>query len=248
MTRESSGACLLQARGVSREHGEGESLVRAVDDVDLEVRVGQSVAVMGPSGCGKSTLLNLLGGMDRPTRGEIWLAGHRLDVLGERALARLRRRHVGFVFQSFHLVDELSAVENVEFPALLAGCGRRRARRRAVELLEQVGLGDRASHLPSELSGGQRQRVAIARALANTPSLILADEPTGNLDSTATREVLRLFAELRLAGQTLVMVTHDPRIAATTDRLITMHDGAFVDDTAFPQVRTPAASLIDLEG
>ncbi|SCF68996.1 ABC transporter ATP-binding protein [Streptomyces sp. Ncost-T10-10d] len=248
MTGESSGALLLQARRVSREHGEAESLVRAVDDVDLEVRVGQSVAVMGPSGCGKSTLLNLLGGMDRPTLGEIWLAGHRLDVLGERVLARLRRRHVGFVFQSFHLVDELSALENVEFPALLAGCGRRRARRRAVELLEQVGLGDRASHLPSALSGGQRQRVAIARALANTPSLVLADEPTGNLDSMATREVLRLFEELRLAGQTLVMVTHDPRIAATADRLITMHDGAFVDDTTFAEARTPAASLIDLEG
>jgi putative ABC transport system ATP-binding protein len=201
MTGEPSGAWLLQASGVSREHGEGESLVRAVDDVDLEVRVGQSVAVMGPSGCGKSTLLNLLGGMDRPTRGEIWLAGHRLDVLGERALARLRRRHVGFVFQSFHLIDELSAVENVEFPALLAGCGRREARRRAVELLEQVGLGDRASHLPSELSGGQRQRVAIARALANTPSLILADEPTGNLDSTATREVLRLFQNCASPGR-----------------------------------------------
>ncbi|MGW0212445.1 ABC transporter ATP-binding protein [Streptomyces sp. NPDC003233] len=248
MSGDSNGALLLQARGVSRRHGEGESLVRAVDDVDLEVRVGQSVAVMGPSGCGKSTLLNLLGGMDRPTRGEIRLAGHRLDVLGERALARLRRRHVGFVFQSFHLIDELSAAENVEFPALLAGCGRRRARRRAVELLEQVGLGDRASHLPSALSGGQRQRVAIARALANTPSLILADEPTGNLDSTATHEVLRLFQELRLAGQTLVMVTHDPRIAATADRLITMRDGAFVDDTAFAEARTPAASLIDLEG
>lgn len=248
MTGESSGAWLLRARGVSREHGEGESLVRAVDDVDLEVPVGQSVAVMGPSGCGKSTLLNLLGGMDRPTRGEIWLAGHRLDVLGERALARLRRRHVGFVFQSFHLIDELSAAENVEFPALLARCGRREARRRAVELLEQVGLGDRASHLPAELSGGQRQRVAIARALANTPSLILADEPTGNLDSTATHEVLRLFEELRLAGQTLLIVTHDPRIAATADRLITMRDGAFADDTAFPEARTPAGSLIDLEG
>ena len=248
MTGESSGDALLHMRGVSREHGESQALVRAVDDVDLEVRAGQSVAVMGPSGCGKSTLLHLLGGMDRPTRGEIRLAGHRLDALGERALARVRRAHVGFVFQSFHLMDELSAVENVEFPALLAGYRRRRARRRAVELLEQVGLGDRASHLPSALSGGQRQRVAIARAFANRPSLILADEPTGNLDSAATREVLRLFARLRLAGQTLVMVTHDPRIAATADRLITMRDGAFVDDTAFLETRAAPASLIDLEG
>ncbi|MEU5029782.1 ABC transporter ATP-binding protein [Streptomyces milbemycinicus] len=248
MTGDASGAVLLRVCGVSKEYGERQSLVRAVDNVDMAVRAGHSVAVMGPSGCGKSTLLHLLGGMDRPTRGEIWLADHRLDVLGERALARLRRAHVGFVFQSFHLMDELSAVESVEFPALLAGCGRRRARRRAVELLEQVGLGDRANHLPSELSGGQRQRVAIARALANAPSLILADEPTGNLDSAATRDVLRLFEKLRVAGQTLVMVTHDPRTAATADRLITMHDGAFVDDTALSPAQAPAASLIDLEG
>ncbi|MEO3755911.1 ABC transporter ATP-binding protein [Streptomyces sp. B6B3] len=244
---ESGGDPLLQARAVSREHGAGQGLVRAVDDVDLEVPAGQSVAVMGPSGCGKSTLLQLLGGMDRPTRGRIRLAGHRLDALGERGLARLRRAHVGFVFQSFHLMDELSAVENVELPALLAGFRRRRARRRALQLLERVGLGDRAGHLPSALSGGQRQRVAIARALANAPSLILADEPTGNLDSAATHEVLRLFETLRLAGQTLVMVTHDPRIAATADRVITMRDGAFVDDTAFLATRAEPASLIDLE-
>ncbi|MFI9603708.1 ABC transporter ATP-binding protein [Streptomyces sp. NPDC004069] len=247
MTGVSSGT-VLRAHRVSKEHGEDQGLVRAVDEVDLEVRAGQSVAVMGPSGCGKSTLLHLLGGMDRPTGGEVWLAGHRLDVLGERALARLRRRHVGFVFQSFHLMEELTAVENVEFPALLAGCGRRRARRRALELLERVGLADRTGHLPSALSGGQRQRVAIARALANTPSLILADEPTGNLDSAAAREVLRLFEDLRATGQTLVLVTHDPRIAATADRLITMRDGAFVDDTAFPAARADVHSLIDLEG
>ncbi len=186
---------------------------------------------MGPSGCGKSTLLHLLGGLDRPSRGEMWLAGRRLDQLGERALARMRRSDVGFVFQAFHLMDELTAVENVELPALLAGLTPRAARQRAADLLEQVGLADRARFLPSALSGGQRQRVAIARALANQPLVVLADEPTGNLDSAATLDVLRLFDSLHQAGQTLVVVTHDARIAATADRLISMRDGAFVDET-----------------
>ena len=149
----------------------------------------------------------------------------------EAGLARLRRRALGFVFQSYHLVDELTALENVELPALLAGASPRKARERATELLEQVGLEDRAEHLPSALSGGQRQRVAIARALANAPLVVLADEPTGNLDSAATTDVLRLFEQLHAGGQTLVVVTHDERIAATADRLITMRDGAFVDET-----------------
>jgi putative ABC transport system ATP-binding protein len=195
------------------------------------VAAGETVAVMGPSGCGKSTLLQLLGGLDRPTGGELYLAGHRIDQMSEKALARLRRDVIGFVFQAFHLMDELTAAENVELPALLAGHSPRVARRRAASLLEQVGLGDRVGFLPSALSGGQRQRVAIARALANQPLLVLADEPTGNLDSAATLEVLRLFDSLHSAGQTLVIVTHDARIAATADRLISMRDGAFVDET-----------------
>ncbi|SFQ41559.1 MULTISPECIES: ABC transporter ATP-binding protein [Actinomadura] len=222
---------VLQVRGLCKEHGQGQALVRAVDDVDLDVPVGQMLAVMGPSGCGKSTLLHMLGGLERPTRGEVWLAGRRIDTVSERQLARLRRRSVGFVFQSFHLVEELSAAENVELPALLAGRSARAARRRAAFLLERVGLAERARHLPRELSGGQRQRVAIARALANEPPVLLADEPTGNLDSAATADVLRLFEGLRAAGQTVVIVTHDARIAATADRLVSMRDGAFVDDT-----------------
>jgi len=189
------------------------------------------VAVMGPSGCGKSTLLHLLGGLDRPSGGEISLAGRRIDQLGERALARMRRTAVGFVFQAFHLMEELTAVENVELAALLAGRSPRAARRRATDLLERVGLADRASFLPSALSGGQRQRVAVARALSNEPIVVLADEPTGNLDSAATLEVLRLFDNLHRVGQTLVIVTHDERIAATADRLISMRDGAFIDET-----------------
>jgi ABC-type lipoprotein export system ATPase subunit len=222
---------VLRARGLQREYGKGEGLVRAVDGVDLDVGAGETVAVMGPSGCGKSTLLHLLGGLDRPSGGEVSLDGRRIDDLGEKALARMRRTAVGFVFQAFHLMEELTAVENVELPALLAGSSPRAARRRAEELLEQVGLADRARFLPSALSGGQRQRVAIARALSNEPLVVLADEPTGNLDSAATLDVLQLFESLHEAGQTLVVVTHDARIAATADRLISMRDGAFVDET-----------------
>jgi putative ABC transport system ATP-binding protein len=224
-------ASVLRARGLRKEYGREAGLVRAVDGVDLDVALGETLAVMGPSGCGKSTLLHLLGGLDRPGAGEIWLAGQRIDRLTERALARMRRDAVGFVFQAFHLMDELTAVENVELPALLAGRSPRAARRLAAELLERVGLADRAMFLPAALSGGQRQRVAIARALANKPVVVLADEPTGNLDSEATLDVLRLFESLRSAGQTLVVVTHDSRISATADRMIGMRDGAFVDET-----------------
>jgi ABC-type lipoprotein export system ATPase subunit len=202
---------------------------------------------MGPSGCGKSTLLHLLGGLERPSSGEVVLAGSRLDQMSERALARLRRTAIGFVFQAFHLMDELTARENVELPALLAGRSPRAARRHASELLERVGLGDRAGFLPAALSGGQRQRVAVARALSNDPLVVLADEPTGNLDSASTRDVLRLFDSLHSAGQTLVIVTHDPRIAATADRLISMRDGAFVDDTRMSGgARGSLADLADL--
>ena len=221
----------VRARGLRKEYGSGQGLVRAVDEVDLDVACGESLAVMGPSGCGKSTLLHLLGGLDRPSGGELWLAGRRVDQCSERALARLRRHDIGFVFQAFHLMEELTAQENVELPGLLAGRPPRWARRRAAELLEQVGLAGRAHHLPSALSGGQRQRVAIARALANKPRLVLADEPTGNLDSAATAEVLRLFESLHASGLTLVVVTHDERIAATADRLISMRDGAFTGET-----------------
>ena len=222
---------VLRARGLRKEYGKGEGLVRAVDGVDLDIGAGETVAVMGPSGCGKSTLLHLLGGLDRPSGGEVSLNGRRIDDIGEKALARMRRSAVGFVFQAFHLMEELTAVENVELSALLAGRSPRAARRRAEELLERVGLVGRARFLPSALSGGQRQRVAIARALSNEPLVVLADEPTGNLDSAATLDVLRLFEGLHESGQTLVIVTHDARIAATADRLISMRDGAFVDET-----------------
>jgi putative ABC transport system ATP-binding protein len=243
---DESATALVCARGLCKDYGRGEGLVRAVDAVDLEIARGETLSIMGPSGCGKSTLLHLLGGLDRPSAGGLWLAGRRIDGRSERDLAQLRRHEVGFVFQAYHLMDELTAQENVELPALLAGQSPREARRRARQLLDRVGLAARAGHLPSALSGGQRQRVAIARALANEPQLVLADEPTGNLDSTATLEVLRLFDALHVAGLTLVIVTHDERIAATADRVISMRDGAFVDETHF--VGGAPANLADFAG
>ena len=227
--KDNAETSVLRAVGLRKHYGKDESLVRAVDEVDLEIARGEALAVMGPSGCGKSTLLHLLGGLDRPSGGELWLAGRRIDGLGERGLADLRRHEIGFVFQAFHLMDELTARENVELPALLAGRSPRQARQRALELLDQVGLADRGNHLPAALSGGQRQRVAIARALVNEPLILLADEPTGNLDSAATLEVLRLFDRLHTAGLTFVIATHDQRVAATADRLVSMRDGALVD-------------------
>ena len=226
-----TGACVLRTQGLHKDYGRSASLVHAVDGVDLTVAPGETVAIMGPSGCGKSTLLYLLGGLDRPTAGEIWLDGQDITRMSERALARLRREAVGFVFQAFHLMDELTAVENVELPALLAGRSPRTARKRAEELLERVGLANRARFLPTALSGGQRQRVAVARALVADPLVVLADEPTGNLDSASTRDVLQLFDYLHRAGQTLVIVTHDVQVAATADRMISMSDGAFIKQT-----------------
>jgi putative ABC transport system ATP-binding protein len=240
---------VLSARRLAKEYGAGAALVRAVNGVDLDVAAGETLAVMGPSGCGKSTLLHLLGGLDRPSGGELRLDGSRVDQLRESALARLRRTSIGFVFQAFHLVEELTAAENIELPALLAGRSPRAARARAEQLLEQVGLHDRGGHLPSALSGGQRQRVAIARALSNEPRVVLADEPTGNLDSAATLEVLRLLEQLRAGGQTLMIVTHDERVAATADRLISMRDGVLVEETRLSHGTTSRLSeLAGFEG
>ena len=237
---------ILSACGLSKEYGKALALVRAVDGVSLTVIRGESVAIVGPSGCGKSTLLYLLGGLERPTAGTLALDGRAIHEMPEARLAHLRRHGIGFVFQAFHLIDELTALENVELPALLAGASPRSARERARELLQQVDLENRADHLPSALSGGQRQRVAIARALANRPLVVLADEPTGNLDSSATTDVLRLFDQLRGTGQTLVVVTHDSRVAATADRLITMRDGAFIDETRL--TGGTARSLTEITG
>jgi len=242
---------VIQARGLVRRYQAEGSPIRAVDGVDLVVEAGETVSVMGPSGCGKSTLLHLLGGLERPDAGELYLDGERVDGLSETAWAVRRRRGLGFVFQAFHLVDELTSVENVELPALLLGGSRRDARRRAIDLLERLGVAERAGRLPDRLSGGERQRVAVARALVNDPLVVLADEPTGNLDSHATGDLLRLFAELREARQALLIVTHDARVPSIADRLLTMRDGAIVAQTRLGPGMSAAgvlASLADLGG
>jgi putative ABC transport system ATP-binding protein len=239
---------VLQAKGLSRHYAGDGAPVRAVDSVDLTVEHGEAVSVMGPSGCGKSTLLHLLGGLERPTSGELWLGGQRVNKLSETGWARLRRHSIGIVFQASHLVDELSAVENVELPALLIGASRRAARAMALGLLERLGVADRAMYLPDRLSGGQRQRVALARALVNQPLVVLADEPTGNLDSGATAEILKLFAEVHEAGQTLLLVTHDPRVAATAGRLLSMRDGSIVEDVRLEGGLSRQALLAQVAG
>jgi putative ABC transport system ATP-binding protein len=221
---------LLEARGLARTYDTGGAPVPALHDVDLTIERGEFVAVMGPSGCGKSTLLNLLAGLDRPSAGEVWLDGQRVDQLSETALAKLRRRRLGFVFQFFNLLPTLTASENVELPLLLSGRRRRQARRTARGLLDDLGIGDKAQAAPSQLSGGQQQRVALARALANQPDVVMGDEPTGSLDSASASEVLGLLRAAHARGQTLLLATHDARVAAAADRVVTMRDGRLTRD------------------
>ena len=198
----------------------------------------------GPSGSGKSTLLHLLGGLERPTAGSVHVGGVRIDTLGERALALMRRVHIGFVFQAFNLVPSLTAQENVSLPALLAGSARKEADVRALSLLGAVGAADRARFAPAHLSGGQQQRIAIARALINEPDIVLADEPTGNLDSVSARDVMSLLRTAADRGQAIVVVTHDPRVAAAADRVVTLRDGLIIDDTQLGAAR-PVEPLLD---
>ncbi|MCX8068688.1 MAG: ABC transporter ATP-binding protein [Anaerolineae bacterium] len=221
---------LLQTEGLRRDFPMGHTVVHALDGVNLTVEEGEFLGVMGPSGSGKSTLLHLLGGLDRPTAGHIWVRGRDLTVLDENELAAYRRREVGFIFQSFYLVPTMTALQNVEFPMLFARVPPARRRERALYLLERVGLADRRHHRPTELSGGEQQRVAIARALANDPILILADEPTGNLDSRTGAEVMQLLAELNAEGRTVILVSHDPAMIAYTRRHIRMLDGRIVGE------------------
>jgi putative ABC transport system ATP-binding protein len=217
----------------------GAPPVRALRGVDLTVRAGEFVALMGPSGSGKSTLLHLIAGLDRADEGTVALAGVRTEELSGAKLARLRRRHVGLVFQFFHLIEHLSALENVALAALIAGLRPAAATARARDLLDTLGLLDRAAERPAALSGGQRQRVAIARALANRPTLLLADEPTGALDSAGAAEVLDLFARLHRTGQTILMVTHSREVAAGAQRIVLMRDGRVVDDGTGPREPVP---------
>jgi putative ABC transport system ATP-binding protein len=223
---------MLAAGDLEKTFGTGSAAVAALRSVDVTVDAGELVAVVGPSACGKSTLLSLLAGLERPDGGWIELGDERVDGLGEQGWSLRRRRRIGFVFQSFNLLATLTAAENVELPALLAGRSRRNARRCRIELFERLGLADRAGALPSQLSGGEQQRIAIARAVVNDPALLLADEPTGNLDSTSRDEVLALVRSLHDDGQTIVLVTHDPLVAAIAERVLAMHDGRIVSEVS----------------
>jgi len=226
---------VIVARGLKREYDMGGEIVRALRGVDLAIARNEYVAIMGPSGSGKSTLMNLIGCLDTPSAGEYWLNGTQVSSMTDDALAQVRNREIGFVFQTFNLLPRSTALQNVELPLVYAGVGAAERRRRATEALESVQLGERLTHKPNEMSGGQRQRVAIARALVNNPAILLADEPTGNLDSQTSEEIMRVFEGLAEHGQTVVMVTHEPDIAAHARRVVVLRDGLVASDESQAQ-------------
>ena len=223
---------IILTHKLTREYDMGSELVRALRGVSVQIQKNEYVAVMGPSGSGKSTLMNLIGCLDTPTSGEYWLNSQKVSDLADDELARIRNKEIGFVFQTFNLLPRADALHNVELPLIYAGMSARSRRERAAHALERVGLGNRMDHKPNELSGGQRQSVATARALVNEPSILLADEPTGNLDSTTSTEIMGVFRELHRQGQTVVMVTHEQDIAAHAARVITLRDGLVATDQA----------------
>ena len=231
----SDNTAALDMRGVRKTFEAENAPVRALRGVDLSVQRGEFAALMGPSGCGKSTLLNLVAGLDIPDEGEITVAGEMVTGRSEDELARMRRRHIGLVFQFFNLLESMTVLENVALPAVIAGRRRKMAETRAADLLDLLGIGDKAGAVPGVLSGGQRQRLAIARALANEPTLLLADEPTGALDSEGGEEVIELLARLHRSGQTIVLVTHDAGVAAAAERVVRMRDGRIVAPEPEPQ-------------
>jgi len=221
---------VIVTRGLKRNYDMGGEIVRALRGVDVAIRRNEYVAIMGPSGSGKSTLMNVIGCLDTPNEGEYWLNGQLVSKMSDDDLARVRNKEIGFVFQTFNLLPRASALHNVELPLVYAGISSSERKKRAQEALERVQLGDRVHHRPNELSGGQRQRVAIARALVNRPSILLADEPTGNLDSATSTEIMTIFQALSDEGQTVIMVTHEPDIAAHADRVIVLRDGLISND------------------
>jgi putative ABC transport system ATP-binding protein len=228
---------VIVTRNLQRDYDMGGEVVRALRGVDVTIRKNEYVAIMGPSGSGKSTLMNMIGCLDTPTAGEYWLNGHRVSELGDDALARIRNKEIGFVFQTFNLLPRASSLHNVELPLVYAGMGAKERRARASDALQRVGLGDRMDHRPNELSGGQRQRVAVARALVNEPSILLADEPTGNLDSATSTEIMGLFDELHRHGQTIIVVTHEHDIAEHARRQVHLRDGMVEQDFATMEKR-----------
>lgn len=235
---------IIELRGIQRRYELGDITVKAIRGLDLDVDSGEFVSIMGPSGSGKSTLMNILGCLDKPTAGSYFLDGEDIAAADDNTFADIRNRKIGFVFQGFNLLARTTALENVQLPLLYRRGGLDGdPAKRGVEVLEAVGLASRLHHLPSQLSGGQQQRVAIARAMINNPAFVLADEPTGNLDSEMTLEVMSLFQELNAKGITIVMVTHEPEVAAYTNRIITMRDGAIISDTAVEKPGNAAADL-----
>jgi putative ABC transport system ATP-binding protein len=233
---------VIVTRQLKRQYDMGGEIVRALRGVDLAIRRNEYVAIMGPSGSGKSTLMNLIGCLDTPNEGEYWLNGMLVSEMSDDALARVRNKEIGFVFQTFNLLPRASALQNVELPLVYAGVSADDRKKRASEALERVQLGQRMHHRPNELSGGQRQRVAIARALVNRPSILLADEPTGNLDSQTSEEIMRVFEELASQGQTVVMVTHEPDIAVHAKRIIVLRDGVISSDETRAQYAVKVSS------
>ncbi len=222
---------IIETKELVKEYPQGDTALRVLDKVNLTVTEGEFMTIMGPSGSGKSTLLNMIGALDKPTSGEVFIKGTNLSTLNDNQLAELRSREIGFVFQSFNLVPRMSALGNVGLPMAIAGFPRSEKRARATELLEMMGLGSRMDHKPPELSGGEQQRVAIARALVNEPAVLLCDEVTGNLDSKTGNDIMHLLRELNKEhGKTFVLITHDPVVAQSTDRLIQLHDGAIVGE------------------
>ena len=224
------GQPLIHARDLRKTYHVGDQVVHAVDGLDLDIRTNEYVALMGPSGSGKSTLMNMLGCLDSPTSGSYILNGQDVSRLADDALADIRNREIGFVFQTFNLLPRYTALENVALPMVYAGMGKAERLARAQEVLDQVGLGDRMDHRPNELSGGQRQRVAVGRALVMRPSIILADEPTGNLDTATSQEVMELFGDIQEAGNTVILVTHEEDIAAYAHRTVRLRDGRVESD------------------
>ena len=222
---------VIDIQGITKTYVNGKLSVPVLYGIDLQVNKGEFVSIMGPSGSGKSTFMNILGCLDRPTTGSYRLNGDEVATLSDDELAFVRNKQIGFVFQSFNLLTKLTAVENVALPMIYAGMDKKTRNERAAALLASVGLGDRMDHLPSELSGGQRQRVAIARALANNPAIIMADEPTGNLDSKSTIDVMNIFRGLYDEGRTIILVTHEPEIATYASRNVVLRDGLIVDDS-----------------
>jgi putative ABC transport system ATP-binding protein len=235
---------IIELKNICREFVLGDEVIQALREINLNIYKNEYVALMGPSGSGKSTLMNLIGCLDTPTSGQYFLDGKDVSKLHDNSLAEVRNKQIGFIFQTFNLIPRLTALENVALPLIYAGWGKKQREERAIEVIRQVGLGDRMKHKPNELSGGQRQRVAVARALVNHPSLILADEPTGNLDSKISYEIMTLFEEIHKNGNTIVVVTHEEEIASYTHRIVRLRDGMIESDAPNPNIKQAENKVI----